>query len=134
MATRTKHGTYTATPPAGQRVSSEAVPRFTSSGEPCSSDRKGCPLQLVFKDGKPFLRMCPPTKRMWPGGQKSARGKLDRRGPLVAVSSPADAVAKGRSICACWETTRDFRKCEPGGEPWTKQRAQSELGKAARHR
>ncbi len=63
--------------------------------KPClgTKKRKGCPVQLAFDNGQPFLRFCTTDKQ--PGYR-------------VDVDSPADAVAKANAACATWQATNKF--------------------------
>jgi hypothetical protein len=69
----------------------------TLSKIPCPTARKACPIQLVFRDGKPNLRLCLAQKKP---------------GPLVPVDNPRDALARSQQLCACWEKEgKSFEKC-----------------------
>jgi hypothetical protein len=63
--------------------------------KPClgSLKRKGCPVQLAFEDGQPFLRFCVRDKEA---------------GYRVDVNSPAEAVEKANAACSTWVTTGKF--------------------------
>lgn len=63
--------------------------------KPClgTKNRKGCPVQLAFENGQPFLRFCSVEKK--PGY------RLD-------VSSPAEAVKVAEAACATWQATGKF--------------------------
>jgi hypothetical protein len=65
------------------------------TNKPClgSLKRKGCPVQLAFDNGQPFLRLCTVEKQ--PGY------RLD-------VASPAEAQAKATEVCATWKRTGKF--------------------------
>jgi hypothetical protein len=63
--------------------------------KPClgSLNRKGCPVQLAFDNGQPFLRFCTVEKQ--PGHR-------------IDVASPAEAQAKAAEACAVWKSTGKF--------------------------
>ena len=63
--------------------------------KPClgTKKRKGCPVQLAFENGQPFLRFCATEKK--PGYR-------------VDVESPADAVAKAQAACSTWSAKGKF--------------------------
>ena len=63
--------------------------------KPClgTKKRKGCPVQLAFDKGQPFLRFCSTDKQ--PGYR-------------VDVESPTDAVAKANAACGTWAATGKF--------------------------
>jgi hypothetical protein len=65
--------------------------RTPKANPPCrdSTKRKTCPVQLAYDEGQPFLRFC---------------HTANRKGYRVDVASPADALEKGRAICAKWRT------------------------------
>lgn len=58
--------------------------------KPCfgALKRTGCPVQLAFDDGQPFLRFCTTEKQ--PGFR-------------VDVNTPAEAVHQAGIACAAWE-------------------------------
>lgn len=70
----------------------------TQRGKPCTSERKGCPIQLFFDRGKPYIRLCVERKKP---------------GPIVRVKDPTDALRKAMKICKCWEKKGDMRACAP---------------------
>jgi hypothetical protein len=63
--------------------------------KPCAGalKRKGCPVQLAFDKGQPFLRFCTTDKQP---------------GVRVDVDSPMDAVAKANAACGTWAATGKF--------------------------
>lgn len=63
--------------------------------KPClgTKKRKGCPVQLAFDKGQPFLRFCTTDKQP---------------GLRVDVESPEDAVAKANAACGTWAATGKF--------------------------
>lgn len=63
--------------------------------KPClgTKKRKGCPVQLAFDKGQPFLRFCTTDKQP---------------GVRVDVESPEDAVAKANAACGTWAATGKF--------------------------
>lgn len=65
------------------------------TNKPClgTKKRKGCPVQLAFDQGQPFLRFCSTDKQ--PGYR-------------VDVNSPQDAVAKANAACGTWAATGKF--------------------------
>lgn len=70
--------------------------------KPClgTKNRKGCPVQLAFEDGQPFLRFCTTEKQA---------------GYRVNVNSPAEATAQANAACATWQATGKFDF--PAGTP-----------------
>lgn len=70
--------------------------------KPClgSLKRKGCPVQLAFEDGQPFLRFCTIEKK--PGHR-------------IDVNSAAEAVSVADAACATWKATGKFDF--PSGTP-----------------
>lgn len=70
--------------------------------KPClgALKRKGCPVQLAFEDGQPFLRFCIADKQ--PGYR-------------IDVSSPAEAVEVANAACTTWQATGKFDF--PAGTP-----------------
>jgi len=58
--------------------------------KPClgALDRKGCPVQLAFDKGQPFLRFCTTEKKA---------------GIRINVGSPAEATAEAKRMCDAWE-------------------------------
>jgi hypothetical protein len=68
--------------------------------KPCNSNRTGCPVQLAFENGQPFLRFC------------TAKGKAGYR---LDVSTPAEANEKANAACATWKATGKFDF--PAGTP-----------------
>jgi hypothetical protein len=77
------------------------------TNKPCSAKRKGCPVQIAFDRGQPFLRFC------------VARNKPGYR---VDVDSPAEAMAIASKACAVWKATGkfDFPEGTPLGRARTK--------------
>ena len=70
-----------------------------SSGKPCVTKRKTCPVQLIIKSGQPYLRLC----------KKSGNRKP---GYLIPAGSPQEAYQRSREICACWEKAgKNFSSC-----------------------
>ena len=74
----------------------------SSKGSPCPKKRKGCPVQLVWQEGRPFLRLCDRPKK--PGRM------------IPVPDDPSTALALSRRLCACWEASgkpsrRSFRRC-----------------------
>lgn len=70
--------------------------------KPClgALKRTGCPVQLAFEDGQPFLRFCTVEKQA---------------GYRVDVNTPAEAVAAANTACATWKATGKFEF--PAGTP-----------------
>lgn len=68
--------------------------------KPCLSNRTGCPVQLAFENGQPFLRFCTTKKK--PGYR-------------VDVGSPAEATRVAEAACATWKATGKFEF--PEGTP-----------------
>jgi hypothetical protein len=56
---------------------------------PCATARTLCPVQFVWKGGKPALRFCLKSGNKKPGW-------------LVPVSSPQEAQKLAEGACACW--------------------------------
>ena len=72
-----------------------------SLGKPCVTKRRSCPLQLIFKDGVPYLRLC-----------KRAGNK--KPGFLIPAGTPAEANTRAQAACACWRANKkSFKNC-PG--------------------
>lgn len=63
--------------------------------KPClgALKRTGCPVQLAFEDGQPFLRFCTTEKK--PGYR-------------IDVATPAEAVKQADAACAVWKATGKF--------------------------
>ena len=63
--------------------------------KPClgALKRTGCPVQLAFEDGQPFLRFCTTEKQA---------------GFRVDVNTPAEAVKQANAACAVWKSTGKF--------------------------
>lgn len=59
-----------------------------TSGRPCESLQAKCPMQLVFINGRTFLRLC---------------RQAGQPGYLVPVEDPSDAAVKASEACGCWE-------------------------------
>ena len=70
--------------------------------KPClgALKRTGCPVQLAFEDGQPFLRFCTTEKQ--PGFR-------------VNVNTPGEAVRQANAACAVWKSTGKFDF--PAGTP-----------------
>jgi len=70
--------------------------------KPCAGalKRTGCPVQLAFEDGQPFLRFCTTEKQ--PGYR-------------VDVSNAAEAVKVADAACSTWKATGKFDF--PAGTP-----------------
>lgn len=83
----------------GSTSKSVATPK---KNKPClgTKNRKGCPVQLAFEDGQPFLRFCTT--------EKQAGYRLD-------VDSPAEAIKAAEAACATWQATGKFDF--PAGTP-----------------
>lgn len=67
-----------------------------SKGKPCSTERAGCPVQLVWKKGDPHLRFC---------------SQKNRPGHLLPVKDVRDAVKVSGDMCRCWEKTGSMSRC-----------------------
>lgn len=76
----------------GSTSKTVATPR---TNKPCfgALKRKGCPVQLAFDKGQPFLRFCTSEKKP---------------GLRIDVNSPADAQAKAEAACKSWKETGSF--------------------------
>ncbi len=72
------------------------------NNKPClgALKRTGCPVQLAFENGQPFLRFCTTEKQ--PGYR-------------VDVNTPAEAVEAANAACATWKATGKFQF--PEGTP-----------------
>jgi len=72
------------------------------NNKPClgALKRTGCPVQLAFENGQPFLRFCTTEKQ--PGYR-------------VNVDNPAEAVAQASAACATWKAKGKFEF--PPGTP-----------------
>lgn len=70
--------------------------------KPCAGalKRTGCPVQLAFEEGQPFLRFCTTEKQ--PGYR-------------VDVNTPSEAVEAANAACATWKATGKFQF--PEGTP-----------------
>jgi hypothetical protein len=74
---------------------------LTTTTTPCKEKRRGCPLQLIFKDGQPYLRLCRTRKKP---------------GVVVPVTTPEETFRLSKDLCACWKTNRrSFTKCTAKG-------------------
>jgi len=75
----------------------------TSKGKPCPTERKSCPIQLVYRNNEPFFRLCTGKKKP---------------GPLIPAGNPNEAYDRAKAICACWERSgKSFDTCVPPGAP-----------------
>jgi len=84
-----------------------ATVRTPDDNPPCrdSTKRKGCPVQLAYDRGQPFLRLC---------------RTANRKGYRINVDSPQDALVQGRKLCAEWKANRKRFKVPKGqalGQP-----------------
>lgn len=63
--------------------------------KPClgALKRTGCPVQLAFDNGQPFLRFCTAEKQP---------------GVRVNVNTPAEATEKASAACTIWKQTGKF--------------------------
>lgn len=68
------------------------VGRYTS-GDPCGSARKGCPVQLFTKDNRHYLRFCLRAGNKQPGW-------------MVPVESADHARELASKACAAWKRDR----------------------------
>lgn len=75
--------------PAGARAQVELADfKYTTTGTPCGSARTGCPVQLIYKQGKPLLRFCT-TK--------------NRPGHVIHVKDAKSAASWAKKACQDWE-------------------------------
>jgi hypothetical protein len=74
-------------------------PYCGSTTPPCSAERLGCPVQLIYLRGKPHLRFCQ---------QKNERGYV------VPVSSAEQAQRKAAKACKNWKR---LQRIEVGVDP-----------------
>lgn len=108
-------GSGCAIPSTGGRYKiQEGVPGFsyTTQAKPCAAagrsrtgkkTRSTCPVQLIYKNGQPYLRFCLAQKRP---------------GKVIAVSSADEAQRVSAEVCKCWRKNRkQFGKCLPASTP-----------------
>jgi hypothetical protein len=70
-----------------------------STGKPCVTKRKTCPIQLIMKGGHPFLRLCKKSGNRKPGF-------------LIPAGSPREALQRSREMCGCWKKAgKNFASC-----------------------
>lgn len=91
-------------PPAGS---------YTTKSEPCQTGRKGCPVQLFFRDNKPFVRFCGKAREITKTDRKTGETKTVRVGAkqpgwIVPVESPTKARRLVAAACKQWSKTGDF--------------------------
>jgi hypothetical protein len=65
---------------------------YDTASAPCSTKRKGCPVQLVFRKGQPFLRFC----------KKAGSGEP---GHFVSVPDASEARRLTAEACAAWSAS-----------------------------
>jgi hypothetical protein len=72
--------------------------KYTTKAQPCSPKGKEsqlrpgkCKVQLIWKSGSPFLRVCRTAKKP---------------GPLIPVRSASDARKRSNELCACFLKTK----------------------------
>jgi len=68
---------------------------YDTASVPCSTKRKGCPVQLVFRKGSPFLRFCKKAGNNEPGHFVSVPDVSEAR-KLTAEACAEWAAAGGR--------------------------------------
>jgi len=78
-------------PPAGS---------YTTRSEPCKTDRKGCPVQLFFRESVPYVRFC----------QKAGSGEP---GWVVPAKSPEHARKLAAKACSAWKRGKRFGPTNP---------------------
>ena len=82
--------------PAGRRAASPPGFSYTTKVGPCViGTRKSCPVQLVYKRGQPFLRLC---------------REPERPGHLIPFRSVAQARKAAQEACRCWTRSSKDRK------------------------
>lgn len=60
-------------------------------------------MQLVYKDGKAYFRLCATQKRP---------------GQLIEAGPPAEAYKRAKAICGCWARSgKRFDRCVPSNAP-----------------
>lgn len=75
--------------------------RYSTMSAPCGSKRKGCPVQLIARGGKQYLRFCIAAGNKQPGH-------------MVAVPNPSAARRIATEACAQWESDgRKFTASNP---------------------
>jgi hypothetical protein len=87
--TRTERGAGKA---AAQIVVTGPGLDYDTASAPCTTARKGCPVQLVFRKGEPFLRFC----------KKAGSGKP---GHFVSVPDVSEARRLTAEACAAWSAS-----------------------------
>lgn len=97
---------------------------YNTQTSPCGVDRTTCPVQLSYKQGQAYLRLCrqqpkdtgkPFVKSAVRGGeivkfdrpQAGWRRELDQPGWLIPVSTPEEAQDMAQAACKCWSKAKD---------------------------
>lgn len=106
-------------PPAGS---------YTTKTEPCQTGRKGCPVQLFFRDNKPFVRFCGKAREITKVDRKTGETRTARVGAgMPGWIVPVETASKARRLVAA--ACKQWNKA--GGE-FTDQNVAVRFAKAAR--
>lgn len=81
---------------------------YTTKTEPCQTGRKGCPVQLFFRDNKPFVRFCGQAREVTKtdrktGATRTARVGAGMPGWIVPVETPTKARRLVAAACKQWQ-------------------------------
>ncbi len=100
---------------AGQRIESkpEGFDQTTPQTTICKVDSARCPVQLIFKDGNPYIRLC---ESRYQTGKQSESGK-PVQGKIAAdmpVKNATEAQQIAREACDCWGGTMPKPKRREG--------------------
>lgn len=97
---------------------------YNTQTSACSVDRSTCPVQLSYRQGQAYLRLCrqqpkntgkPFIKSAVVGGEvvkykrsdDAWKRPLDQPGWLIPVNSPEDAQDMAQAACKCWSKAKD---------------------------
>lgn len=97
---------------------------YTTAAGPCGVDRNTCPVQLSYRQGQTYLRLCrqqpkntgkPFVKSAIVGGEvvkykrsdDAWKRQLEQPGWLIPVNSPEDAQDMAQAACKCWSKAKD---------------------------
>lgn len=78
---------------AGERIAPVPAELCGKTAKPCSSSRKTCPVQLVYRQGRPHLRFC-------------LKAGNNKPGWLVPVQSPSAAMELAKEACEQWAANK----------------------------
>jgi len=85
------------------RYKKTGAPMYKKCPPPCNNPgRKGCPVQLAFDRGQPFLRFC------------RAKGKPGFR---QDINTTAEATSVAAAACAHWAKRKNFERFFAKGTP-----------------